>query len=211
MNKLFFNYKNNYIKGFAIIELIVVIAILGIIMIAVGDFSVKVITNNKYSQDSLSSAQDARVVIRTMVKEIRTASRGNNGAYPIETANADSISFFSDINGDGKKEQIRYFILNGILKKGLISPTGSPLAYNSANEVISTLAYNVKNTSLLPLFEYFDNKYSGTGSPLTQPISSLLLISLVKINLIIDSDPNKAPVTRTYTTQVSIRNLKDNL
>jgi hypothetical protein len=36
-------------------------------------------------------------------------------------------------------------------------------------------------------------------------------VRLIKINLMIDVDPNRAPVIKTYTSQVSIRNLKDNL
>jgi hypothetical protein len=50
----------------------------------------------------------------------------------------------------------------------------------------------------------------GTSSPLTQPVITTN-VRLIKINLMIDVDPNRAPVIKTYTSQVSIRNLKDNL
>jgi hypothetical protein len=50
----------------------------------------------------------------------------------------------------------------------------------------------------------------GTSSPITQPVTPTD-VRLIKINLIIDVDPNRAPVIKTYTSQVSIRNLKDNL
>jgi prepilin-type N-terminal cleavage/methylation domain-containing protein len=210
MNQIHSKSKIKYIQGFTIVEIIIVVGILGIIMLAVSSFSVNVLKNNKYSQDALSSVQDARVIIRTMAKELRSASRGNNGSYPVVQASTSTISFFSDSNGDGVKEQIRYFISTSTLRKGMIVPTGSPLTYNSANEIITTLAYNVKNTATSSLFEYYDNTYAGTSSPLTQPVS-VTQVRLVKINLVIDADPNRSPNVRVYTSQVNLRNLKDNL
>jgi len=151
----------------------VVIAILGIIMVSVGSFSVGIIKNNKYSQDALSSAQDARTILRTIVKELRSASRSNNGSYAIITAATNTISFYSDADGNGVKDQIRYYISTSTLRKGVITPTGSPLVYNSSNEVFSTLAYNMRNTATSSLFEYYDSNYAGTTTPLTQPVSVL--------------------------------------
>lgn len=200
-------------KGFTLTEIVVVIAILGLIMIGVTDFGRNVINNNKYANDSLSSAQDARTSLKIIVKELRTASPSNNGAYPIVQAGTSTVTFFSDTDGDGLKEQIRYFIATTTpptLKKGLIKPIGSPAVYSSGNEVLSILAYNVKNATSSALFQYYDNGYAGTSSPLTQPVT-VTAIRLVKINLMIDADPNKSPGIKTYTSQVSLRNLKDNL
>ncbi len=199
-----------FIKGFTLIEIIIVIGILGLIIIAVSSFQRNVLIYNKFSQDSLSSAQDARAILRTMVKELRSASPSNNGAFSIIQAATNTISFFSDTDADGLKEQIRYFLTTTILKRGTIKPTGSPLTYNSANETFSFLAYNIKNSTSTPLFEYFDNSYAGTSTSLTQPVTATQ-VHLVKINLIIDVDPNRAPIPRTYTSQVNLRNLKDNL
>lgn len=193
-----------------LVELVIVIGILGIIMVAVASFQTNILTNNRYSFDSLSSAQDARAILRTIVRELRSTSPGNNGSYAISTAATSTIVFYSDTNGDGIKEQIRYFIATTTLKKGVIIPTGSPLVYNTNNENITILAYNVRNSTSSPLFEYFNENYSGTGSPLTQPVV-VTSISLIKISLLIDSNPNKAPALRTYTSQVNLRNLKDNL
>jgi len=200
----------NYKKGFSLAEIIVVIGILGIIMIAISNFQKDVFVYNKYAQESLSAAQDARNVLKVMVKEIRTASPGSDGSYAITTAATNTIAFFADTDADGLKEKIRYYIATTTLMKGNIKPTGNPLTYNSANEIFTTLAYNVKNATTTPLFEYYDNAYAGTSSPLTQPLV-ISNVRLVKINLMIDSDPNRSPVVRTYTSQVSIRNLKDNL
>jgi hypothetical protein len=145
-----------------------------------------------------------------MVKELRTASPGSNGSFTIVQAATNTLTFFSDIDGDLLKEQVRYYLATTTLKKGVIKPTGNPLTYNSNNESFFYLAYNIRNSSTTPLFQYFDAYYMGTSSPITQPVTPTD-VRLIKINLIIDVDPNRAPVIKTYTSQVSIRNLKDNL
>lgn len=202
-------YKNNK-NGFSLAEIVVVVGILGMIMVAVSGFQRDVFVNTKFASDSLSTTQDSRNILRMMVRELRTSSSGNDGSYPLITAATSTISFYSDVDADGLKDKVRYYIATTTLKKGLIKPTGSPLTYVAANEVFSTLAYNLKNSTSTPLFEYYDNAYAGTSSPLTQPVN-ISNVRLVKINLMVDVDPNKSPNVRTYTSQVNLRNLKDNL
>jgi prepilin-type N-terminal cleavage/methylation domain-containing protein len=202
--------KNNKNKGFTLAEIVVVVGIFGIIVLAISSFQVNVLNNNKYAQDSLSSAFDARNILRVMVKELRGASPGIDGSFAITTAATNTIAFYSDVDGDGVKDKVRYYIATSTLRKGYIKPTGNPPVYSSANEVFITLASNIKNATSSPLFEYFDSNYAGTSTPLTQPVT-LTNVHLVKINLLIDADPNKSPNVRTYTSQVNLRNLKDNL
>src|SRR3989344_4952173 len=134
-------------RGMTMIEMIISIGILAIILIVVSSFQVNVFQYNKYSSDSLQSAEDARAILKTMIKELRSAKPGNNGSYPILQTATSSLTFYSDIDSDGLQEQVRYFLVSKVLKKGVIKPSGSPLSYNASNETFSTLAYSVKNTS----------------------------------------------------------------
>ena len=61
-----------------------------------------------------------------------------------------------------------------------------------------------------PIFDYYDTNYDGTTAPLAQPVSAIA-VRLVKITLIIDKNSLRPPAPITMTTQVSMRNLKDNL
>lgn len=201
--------KNNYKKGFSLVEIVVVTGILGMIVLAVTSFQRNVIVYNKYSQDTLAGIQDARNILRIMVKDLRTASQGNNGSYAIANSATNTITFYSDTDGDGLKEQIRYYIASSTLIKGSITPSGSPIAY-SGNETNTILAYNIVNGTSTALFEYFDDTYTGTSSPMTYPLN-VADIKLVKINILINADPNKIPIPKLYTSQVTLRNLKDNL
>jgi prepilin-type N-terminal cleavage/methylation domain-containing protein len=196
-------------KAFTLIETLVAMSIGVILMIAVGTFARDIFYTNSIQSGLFSTAQDARTIVTTMVKELRSASPGSDGSYPIVTAGTSTIIFFSDINGDGTKERVRYFLATTTLKKGVIEPTGSPLGY-TGNEVITTLAYNVRNTASTSIFSYYDGTYTGSSSPLTQPVS-VTAVRLVQISLILDSDPNRSPAPRTYTSSATLRNLKDNL
>ncbi|MEK7095422.1 MAG: type II secretion system protein [Patescibacteria group bacterium] len=197
-------------KAFSLIEIIVVVAIFSLIIVLVGSFQSNILVYNKYSSDVISSAQDARSILRTMVQEMRSAKTGNNGSYPIVQVATSTIVFFSDTDADGLQEQIRYFITTTTLTKGVIKPSGSPLSYNPGQEKFSILAYNIKNGTSTSLFEYFDSSYNGTSSPLVQPVA-VNTIRLVRINLLIDADPRRSPLPRLYTSDATFRNLKDNL
>jgi prepilin-type N-terminal cleavage/methylation domain-containing protein len=197
-------------KGFTIVEILIVIGILGLLVIAISTFQGNVWQYTGYATNSLKSAEDAKSILKVMVKELRSSKTGNNGSYPITQAATSSITFYSDIDADGVQEQIRYFLSTTDLRKGIIKATGLPLSYPSSQETIKTLAISIKNSTSTPLFEYFDNTYTGTSSPLSQPVT-VSTVRLVKINLLIEADENRSPVPRLYTSQVMMRNLKDNL
>jgi hypothetical protein len=125
-------------------------------------------------------------------------------------ASSTALTFYSDLDGNGVKEQVRYFMSGKSLKKGVIVPTGSPLVYNSGNEVVNTLVSDVVSSSTLPMFQYYSSAYDGTTSALVQPVTASS-VRLIKINVIIDRDPGRAPSQIVTTSQVTLRNLKDNL
>lgn len=196
-------------KGFTLTEIIVVVAIIGMISVAVGTFSRDMLYLGSVARGSLTVSQDARNILRQMTKEIRAAAPSSNGAYPLIAVSSSSIAFYSDTDGNGVRDQIRYFASSTNLMKGVITPTGSPLTYSPSNEVVTTVISNVKNGTT-SIFTYYDGNYAGTSSPLTFPVS-IQSVRLVRIDLTLDADINRAPVSKTFTTQVSIRNLKDNL
>ena len=93
------------------------------------------------------------------------------------------------------------------MQKGVIIPTGSPLDYDPATEKITTLLTNVTNSSI---FGYYDKNYEGTTAALSSPVN-ISAVRLIKITVTVDKDPNKPPAPTTFSTQISFRNLKDNL
>jgi prepilin-type N-terminal cleavage/methylation domain-containing protein len=206
-NNIYKKIKRN--NGVTLLEVLITMAIFTLVMGAIATFARDLFYYNSIFTGGLTSYDDARKVLQPIASEIRAASSSSLGSYSIEKATNTEFIFFTDIDNNGSKERVRYYLSGNIIKRGVIIPTGSPLQYLPANETNTDIVHGVSN-GVTPIFSYYNSSYNGTTAPLSQPVS-ILDIRLVKIVIIIDSDPNRPPGPVTVTTQVSIRNLKDNL
>lgn len=198
-------------KGLTLIELLVSLFVLSIIGIVGFNIQKSLFTFSDLLEGALSSQQETRQTFNVISRELRSASPSVSGAYPLAQASSTSLAFFSDINNDELTEKIRYFLDNGTVKKGIVYPTGTPLSYPTASEKISIMVNNVYNTS--SLFVFYDNNYDGTTSsqPLAEP-PNIPAISSIKLNIVVISENSqKEKLPQTMTTQITIRNIKDNL
>lgn len=203
--------KNNYNSesGFSVIEVLVSVFVLILIGLAVYSFQKNVFSLNRIIPQNLTAQDEARKALKSMSAEIRTASPSNLGAYALSETATSSFTFYSNVDGDSFKERVRYFVAGATLKKGVIKPSGTPLTYNPANEIVSELVHDTANAAT-STFSYYDAGYDGTTQPLTEPID-ISKVRLVKITIVIDRNPQAPPAPLTLTTQISMRNLKDNL
>ncbi|KKU25433.1 MAG: hypothetical protein UX39_C0029G0003 [Candidatus Magasanikbacteria bacterium GW2011_GWA2_46_17] len=195
--------------GFSVIEVLVGTFILTLMGITIYYFQKDVFSLNRILSSGLTAQDEARRALKSMSAEVRTASPSSIGAYALAQTATSSFTFYSDIDDDSFKERVRYFLDSTTLKKGIIKPSGTPLTYNPANEIISELIHDATNAAT-STFSYYDADYDGTTQPLTEPIN-IAAVRLVKITVTIDENPQTPPGPATLTTQISIRNLKDNL
>jgi len=200
--------KNREQKGFTLAELLVSIGIMLLILSAVSLFQKDVFSLAQNFQGNLNFQLGARAILKSFSAEVREASPSSLGAFPIEEASSTEIIFYSDADNDGLKERIRYFLSGSTIKKGVVKPTGTPLVYSTSTESIKTVLTSVVSTS--SVFQYFDTTYTGTSSPLAQPVT-LSSIRLIKAIVLVNPDPNRISIPYEITTEASIRNLKDNL
>lgn len=210
-----FKNKKNFRKnsaGFTLMETLVTVAIVAMIASVIGAFQADIFSFTSLIDTSIKNQNDARKILRPFVGEIRGASLSNIGAFPIATAGTSTLSFYTNVDGDDLREQITYYLEGTELKKSVIKPTGSPFIYDPNDAEVSTLVSDILVSVEDPIFEYFDETYNGTASttPLTQPVAPID-VRLVKVKILIDSDPNKPPAPFEVTTQVTVRNLKTSL
>ncbi len=192
------------------VEMLIVLAVMSMFIVVASTFNKDVFSLNTNLQSSLNAQLDARHLVKVMVAELRKASPSALGTYPIESASSTAVTFYSDVDNNGVIDKVRYYLTGNTIRKSVTVPTGSPLSYNPANEVLSTIINNIVSSSTLPIFQYYSSNYAGTSSPLTYPLD-IQAVRLVKITVIIDNDPNRSPVPIIVTSSVSMRNLKDNL
>lgn len=199
---------NNNKHGFTLMEVLVALGLLSVI----SSGSMWMLTTSLRSQstvwDQLDAQGDGRKSIQKIVDDVRRAEYSSIGAYPIEIATTNTLIFYANVDADGFRERVHYWLVGRTLKRGIIKPSGNPLQYSAQNETTQDIAHDVANTSTtLPLFLYYSSSFAGTGTPLAQPVSTTA-ITLIKTQLEIEKNPDKSPVPVRIEGSASIRSLK---
>jgi type II secretory pathway pseudopilin PulG len=197
-------------NGMTLIEVVVTFSIVTVILIVATTFLTDTFSFNRRISDTLEITGDARRALKTMISEIRITSPSSLGAYPLSQTATSSFVFYGNVDDDAHKERVRYFREGTTLKRGVVNPTGNPLVYDLNTEVVAQIAKNVVNEKTVPIFSYYDSTYSGTGSALSGAFD-ISTVRLVKIDLVIDSSGTSTATSDIFTSQISMRNLKDNL
>jgi type II secretory pathway pseudopilin PulG len=211
-----FQQRKERESGFTLIEAIVAMGIMSAIGLAIVTFQMTVVRDTKVIQSNLGSDQEVRKTLKLFTQEIRQAAPSASGSFAIEAAGTSSVVFFANIDKSSDIERVRYFLatstqgssVHDVIRKGVTKPSGT--VYNLGTETLTTLVRDVKNAPATPLFTYYNSGYSGTSTALTIPVD-LPSVRLVRFEVIVDPNAGRSPIPRTYTTQVSLRNLKSNL
>src|SRR3989344_1082413 len=95
--------------GFTLVEILVTVAILALLLGVLIVFETDIFQQNSILQNSLLANQDARQALRRLTAELRSAGPSAGGAYALAQATPTTITFFSDADGDGAADQLRYF------------------------------------------------------------------------------------------------------
>lgn len=194
------------ISGFTLMEILISIAILTGITLFISYFSLDVSNFAGFFSESIATQQEIQQTLKILKTEVRSMGSANNGSYTVESASANSFIFFSDFDGDGLFERIRYYLEDNTLKKGVIKPTGNPLVYLTSDEKVSeSVHYIIPNPP--PIFIYYPKDTDINGTALTLPIDPAL-VRLIKVNLTADENPQKPPGPADISIFISIRNLR---
>ncbi|MDR3547846.1 MAG: type II secretion system protein [Candidatus Pacebacteria bacterium] len=193
------------IRGFTLIEMIVVIAIFSIVGSALSYMIQYFYRANDYVLQEQTAVASGRQGLTTAMENLREASYGDDGSYPISTAATSSMTFYADVNGTGDVEKVSYYLSSGTLYRGVITAVGTPPSYAGQAQSTSTIATYVVNATSTPIFQYYDNQ----GNLLTSPVN-VSLISSVNTTLKIDVNPNRSPSTYTLMGSATLRNLRSN-
>ncbi len=165
--------------------------------------------SNNYVLDQAVTINNARKGIESLARDIREATYGDDGSFPVATIAQQSFTFFSDIDEDNGIEHVRYFVdgTDSTLKRGIINASGVPLSYNPASEVVLVVANDVRNVALATTtFRY----YNQAGAEITN-FSNVTEVAHVRLNLIVNVNPGTAPNDFMLRSSATIRNLKTNL
>ncbi len=193
-------------RGFTLLEVLIAMAIT---TVAVGIITYYAVDLSNFGTDlgtRLDTERELELTLRTMLTEIRSMGNADNGAYPIATATGTTFTFFSDVDGDGKLEQVRYFLDGTTLKKGVTHSTGSaPPVYDQTGEVVTDVVRYM--TPGQTVFSYYPDGYPPETGPLIAPID-VSRIRAIGVTGTVDKDPNQPPLPVTLSVIITIRNLR---
>ncbi len=196
-------------SGFSVIEVLISAAVFTVLIFVVATLRTNVDTLSNLVSQKLQSRQDIDRAMEQMVTEIRSAAPSNQGAYPVEAATTSTLIFYSDVDSDGLFERIRYTVGTTTLDRGVTKPSGTPLAYSSSSETVSTLVSNLTRTTSSNVFTYYGDDYTGVEDPLAPTSTLASAVRLVRVTLYVDVRPREAPRPAYVSQLISIRNLRD--
>lgn len=198
-------------KGFTLVELLVGMAIFALLAIVAISFQKLLIQSESFSVQSVFTLQNANAGLRTLITELRSASVADNGAFPLEEALDQQITFYANTDADTDTERVRYFLDGTEFKKSTTEPEGFPVTYPQQNEVVKIIAEFVSNGSD-PIFTYYNQDWPSDqiNNPLTTP-PQLDEVTLVKISLRVNSTPDVAESELILEPAVQIRSLNAHL
>jgi prepilin-type N-terminal cleavage/methylation domain-containing protein len=192
-------------RGFTLIEMLVVIGITGTVGMALTTLIVNFYKTNGYLLQEASAIDSAHRGLEISFTNLRQASYGDDGSYPILSAATSSITFFSDIDGDGSVEKIRLYLLQGTFYRGVTDSTSSPPVYTGQKEATTTIATYVRNATPTPLFRYFDINNTELSTTTAVDVSK---ITSVSTSVMVDLNPLRAPDILTLQETATLRNLR---
>lgn len=199
------NSRNKAIleTGFTLIEVLVSAAIL--VILASGFVGLQyILSQNQVSAwRNFQSIESANQAVSVVSKELRNAQSSELGSYPLNTANDQSIIFYSDYDFDGVVERVRYTLTGTKLDRGIVEPTGSPYTYNIGSEKVKTITDIVRNGTS-PLFYYYNADWptDTTNNPLT---AANRISDTRQVKIILVTNPNANDSAHNYTMESEIK------
>jgi len=165
-------------------------------------------TWSKTSQNA-EVRQNVRFALDQSVKEIREAQSPSESEYGVYLADQFEFQFYADINSDPGPERIHYYLNNDEFIKGELNPSTQeePWEYGGTEGTENTAKY-IRNTGSDSVFRYYDSD----GNEMTNlPLDSVdrKKIRRVKINLLVDKEPDELPDQLEVESEVQLRNLRD--
>ncbi len=191
------------VRGFSLFEVVIVVGLTALVGGALSGIIQYFYRTNTYVLQEGNAVQSARLGLTTSMQNLREASYGDDGSYPIAAAATSTVTFYADVGTPGTVNKVRYFLSNGTLYRGVTYSSGNPPVYTGQPEIITTIATYVRNDASLPIFQYYDD----TGTLMTSPIN-VSNVASVTTTLKIDVDPNRSPLPYTLIGSATLRNLE---
>jgi type II secretory pathway component PulJ len=199
------------LKGMSLIEMLIAIAIM---IMGMGGFTYLFLNSwqsNKYIIEMGNASVLASRGVNAIVAELRKVRQADNGDYPIESGDKFDLKVYLDIDNDGVTERVHYYLLNGVLYRGVTNPVaGLPVTYPNGDGTTNIIAKSVINTNANPVFYYYNDDYPSdtVNNPLTAPVD-VADVRMIRVHLMVNIDPLHVPDHINIQSFAELRNLNN--
>jgi len=203
--------KSKILHAFTLVETLVALAIFTIGIQATMLVFAKTMKNKAYVLEMGKSSTVVSRSVSDLIGYLRRVRQSDSGAYPIVSADDNDLVVYSDYNKDGKTERLHIYLTGGKIYLGIRNPsTTFPKTYAAGDGTTVEIAKQIVNTSSDPMFSYYNKNYPADviNNPVSVP-ADVSQVRLVKIFLMINIDPNRAPDNIHQESFVELRNLND--
>ncbi len=194
-----------------LIEMMMAIAIFSVGIVGFTLLFSKTWQFNKYTIEMGQTSMNVSQGLNKIVDYVRRAEQGDNGAYPIVSADDNDLVIYCDYNKNNITERLHFYRSGQDILMGITEPTSTlPKTYPSGDQQTITIVSHIINDSSKPIFSYYNQDYPAdiVNNPLATP-AILSNVRLIKIYLEINIDPTHAPDNVKMQSFVELRNLND--
>lgn len=197
--------SHNKQYGYTIVELVVAMVVLGIVALMLSTFMNTTLRQYLGLQKNATAFSDLTMQSQRMTNVLR-------GSYDILEATPESIAvyayFFPNHN---KVSHVRYYLNPA---KTILYADVTPMTENPPDGV--QIPDQKKTYTIIPYYQKVPNQslfdyYDGVNQPIEPETNNLRTIKAVRINLLTPSDGVTKDGSQSVSTQVSLRNRKNNL
>jgi len=191
-------------RGLTLIETVVTVALTSLVMLALTSIIQYFYRTNMYALEQSRAVNSARTSVEHAMADLREASYGTDGSYPLLSAATSSVVFHADVDTDSAVEKVRYYLSGATLYRGITKAAGSPPSYAGQPETTTLVVDNMRNGTSTPLFSY----YGADGSLLDYPLS-VAAVTSVHMDAATDVNPNRAPEVYQLSGNATLRNVRN--
>lgn len=208
-------------RGYTLIELLVALTILAFVLAGMYQGLNNLTSTVVEAEERVVNLDEARVLMATVTKDLRTASRLESTASPFLYADERRVVFYANINTNTGPNRITVFVdaTNQFVEQTVAPDAAScPNCTYSGTPTTRVVGRWVANRSSQPIFRFFDGTGAVVAAPLTDPLEAtdsaelalLRTIEAVEVNLSIRRTQTIGSKGTTLINRVRLPNVDYN-
>jgi prepilin-type N-terminal cleavage/methylation domain-containing protein len=201
-------------EGFTLVELLVAMSVLALVLTLVYGAFKQLGGSVEGATDRIVNLDEARLLMDTMTKDLRTAVNPSSGIPAFATADDRSVIFYGNLNSTQPRKIEILVDANNKLVERVTLPSGSApftAASFSGPAIVRVVGSFVSGTA--PIFRYVKTdgtEWNESQTPLTAT-SDLESIGAVEVTIAIQKTSRQLTNPTTLTDRVRLPNILNNL